>query len=249
MKSWGRTLRVGLVVALIFFGWYMREIYMINWRFRLFSLKDWQFVWHELQAGWVIDTPYEWSWLIMCVMMLVMFGLLWWVSVKISWRKSLMTVARKIKRLFFKPNVQKIVRKKIKVRAKSSHKKVRPAPMAVGGGRPAVKQTGRTMDAGPAAERPARAEMPAPSAAPIPSVQVAEPAAPTVGQEDLSAEEISQIPLSEIQMPERMRLEENLAEILTQANYCVIQNAVVNGVETAYVGVAVDRIVLCLTDT
>ena len=86
MKKLGRTIRVGLVVGILFFGWYLRDIYARNWRFHLFSANSWSHVWKEFKAGWVISTPYEWSWLLTVLLMLPVFFILWWVSCKISWR-------------------------------------------------------------------------------------------------------------------------------------------------------------------
>ena len=255
MKKVGRTLRVGLVVGLIFFGWWMREVYLRNWKFRLFSLNDWQYVWDQFKSGWVINTSYEWSWLLTVAFMIPVFFILWWVSVKISWRKSLMAPFRKIKNLLFKPSAKKIIRKKIKLKTKASHKKVRPAPMTAVG-RPAVKQTGRTMDAGlmPEANQPVSAPQPAvpmaESSVPHPMFEGSDN--PYETGEELPAfmdEEISNMPIDSIQMPERMRLEEDLVGILSAANYQVIQNATIGKLQVSFVGVSDDRVVLCLIDT
>ena len=248
MKGWGRTLRVGLVVGVIFFGWYMRDIYVRNWRFHLFSWRDWQYVWHQFKAGWVIETAYEWAWLLMLVLMMVVFGLLWWGAVKISWRKSLMTIWRKIKAFFIRPDAKKIVRKKIKVRAKSSHKKVRPAPMMVGGGRPAVKQTGRTMDA---AKMQTTNAVPVGGANPPPRPEFTTPAAAFQAPEEaavMSEEEFNNTPLEDVRLPERMRLEEDLVAILSAANYQVVQDVVLGQLQTAYIGISSDKVVVCVTD-
>lgn len=256
MPKINRTIRVGFVVGLLFFCWYMRDVLFHNWRFRLFSANDWEFVWREFKAGWTISTAYEWAWLVTVILMIPLFLLLWWGSVKISWRKSFMTVfgaiVRWFRRLIYgKPNAQDIVRKKIKLKGKASHKKVRPQPMIPGGGRPSIKKTGRTMDA--KQELPAEAQ----------TVQSANPSAPmyqmsasSAGneetaqkQEDFLNEDVRNIRLEDIKMPEKIRLEEDLPAIFRDNGYQVIQDAVFDGKTVPYIGVSGDRIVLALTDT
>lgn len=251
MRNWGRTVRVGLVVGIIFFGWYLREYFYKNWEFRLFSMKHWQHVWSEFQSGWVISNSYSWVWLISVLLMLPVFGILWWISVKISWRKSIKLLYQKIKSLFVKPNQKKVIQKKIKIKTKASHKKVRPKPLA-SVGRPAVKQTGRTMDAAkPVIEPPTLPEqapqnnsmygynMPA-QMAPA-NADITEPPA-------FLDEEISNMPLEDIQLPERIRLEEDLVAILSAANYQVIKDVTIGKAKLSYVGISADKVVLCLTD-
>ena len=250
MRNWGRTVRVGLVVGIIFFGWYLREYFYKNWEFRLFSVRHWQHVWSEFQSGWVISNSYSWFWLISVLLMIPIFGILWWVSVKISWRKSIKLIYQKIKSFFFKPDQKKVIRKKIKIKSKASHKKVRPKPL-VSAGRPAIKQTGRTMDAEKSAVGPTRMEV-SPQNEPANnynmSAQMAPANADMTEPPAFLSEEISNMPLEDIQMPERIRLEEDLVAILSAANYQVVKDVSIGKANLSYVGISTDKIVLCLTD-
>lgn len=265
MKKLGRTLRVGFVVGLIFFGWYMRDFLYQGgnpkgWHFKLFSWTHWSYVWNEFKSGWVISAKSDWIFLLSVVIMIPIFLLLWWVSVKISWRKSFMTVLRQIKNFFFKPSAKQIIRKKIKLKTKASHKKVRPAPM-VTIGRPAAKQTGRTMDAEKfatpvnssaednIASMPQTSFQPA-VGVPKPTFEMGtNPFAEEETAQSLPLDEnISNIPLDSIQLPERIRLEEDLVGILSAANYQVIQDATIGKLKVSYVGVSENTVVLCLTD-
>jgi len=259
MKRYGRAIRVGIVVGLIFFGWYMRELYIRNYRFRLFSLKDWQYVWNQFKTGWVIRTPYEWSWLLMVTLMVPIFLILWWVSVKISWRKSFMTVFRKVRAIIWPVNKKSVIKKKIKLKTQASHKKVRPLPMAAGAGRPAVKQTGRTMDAnvqqpfGQNVTAPAQPTMAPQAMAGNMQMPAFDTTAMSLSQPNTEHpafldDEINNIPLDEIKLPERIRLEEDLVAILSNANYQVIKDATLGKLKTTYVGVSTDKVVVCLTD-
>jgi len=247
MKRWGRTLRVGITVALFFFAWYMRDFFRQNWSFKLFSAKHWAYTWNEFKEGWVIKTTSDWIFALSVLLMIPVFLILWWVSVKISWRKSFMIVFRKIKSLFFRNNEKKIIQKKIKIKAKASHKKVRPKPINVVG-RPAMKQTGRTMDAQKTTQTPAFMQ-PQPQMQPMFSSSM-----PPMGsaqaqpQPAFLDEEISNIPLNDIQLPERMRLEEDLVAILSEANYQVIKDVTIGKVPLGFVGISADKVVLCLMD-
>ena len=117
MKRWGRTLRVGIMVALVYFAWYMRDFFRLNWNFKLFSTKDWRYIWNEFKEGWIIKTSSDWIFALTVLLMIPIFLILWWVSVKISWRKSFMIVFRKIKSVFIRQDEKKIIRKKIKIKS------------------------------------------------------------------------------------------------------------------------------------
>ena len=242
MKRVGRTIRVGLTVGIIFFVWYMRAFYDQNWAFKLFSAKHWAYIWNEFKSGWVIKATSDWVFVLTAILMIPVFFILWWVSVKISWRKSFMIVFRKIKGIFFKPDPKKIISKKIKIKSKASHKKVRPKPIN-SVGRPAVKQTGRTMDAdkgpGSMAATPAFLQ-PNVAQEPIPE--------PVEQRPIFLDEETSNMSLDEIKLPERIRLEEDLVAILSGANYQVILDAVIGKLPVQYVGVSDEKVVLCLVD-
>lgn len=239
----GRTIRVGLTVALIFFGWYMRDfLYQPQnpkgWHFRLFSAEHWAYVWNEFKSGWVITATSDWIFVLTIVFMIPVFILIWWWACKVSWRKSIKTVFRKIKNLFFKPDAAKVVKKKISLKAKGSHKKVRPQPInAVG--RPAVKQTGKTMDAHQETSTKAAQSEPVKT----------QPVSAQSESEIRLDEDVANIPLDEIQLPEQMRLQEDLAAVLSAANYQVLKDVVMNDVPLAYVGISEDTVVLCMTDS
>ena len=253
MKNLGRTVRIGLVVGIVFFGWYLREIYKNNWGFRLFSADNWIYVWEEFKAGWVISTPYEWSWLLTIVLMIPVFFILWWCSCKISWRKSLKTVLKSPIKLVRKATPEKVIQKKIKLKAKASHKKVRP-PHMTPGGRPAIKQTGRTMDANKTA-----APQSQPAFQPMMGGMTSDfsqqnsfsqdtPSFDNMSSPPFLDDEMNNISLDDIQLPEKIRLEEDLTTILFKSNYQVVADAIINKLKITYIGISTDKVVLCLTD-
>jgi len=115
-------------------------------------------------------------------------------------------------------------------------------------GRPAMKQTGRTMDAQKSAPTPAFMQ-------PQPQSQMQqmfqEPIQSMGATEERPAfldEDISNISLNDIQLPERMRLEEDLVAILSGANYQVIKDVTIGKVSLGFIGISADKVVMCLTD-
>ena len=55
MKNAKRTIGIGVVVWLLFFGWWFNGYLYINWNFRLFSLNSWRFLFNEINHGWRIS--------------------------------------------------------------------------------------------------------------------------------------------------------------------------------------------------
>ena len=253
MRQINRTIRVGITVGILFFCWYLREVFARNWRFRLFSSDHWEYVWREFKEGWTISTSYEWAWLLTVVLMVPIFLILWWMSVQISWRHSCMIIINQIKAwIFGKPKAKDLIKKKIKLKGQASHKTVRPQPMIPGGGRPSVKKTGRTMDAkqeeSAASEAQGTGSSPQPAAAPAFGLSVqSQPV--QMDNPVFVDEDISNVKLEDIQLPEKIRLEEDLIALLSAANYQVIENAVFDQKTLNYVGISQDSIILALTDT
>ena len=251
-----RNLLVGLVVGTLFIGWWMNDFYIGNWRFRLFSPAHWSYVWDEFKSGWIIHSASDWVFVSTIVLLVPAFLVLWWISCKIRWRQSALSGCRKVKSLICKPDPKKVVRKKIKLKSKESHKKVRPKPIN-SIGRPAAKAVGRTMDAGgqgtPATPTPPVSpeftggfDLPnGPTASSVGSIpQTADRPAFLDENDDLD-----NVSLDDIKLPERERLQEDVVNLLSGANYQVVRDVLMNKLTLAYVGVATDTIVLALADT
>lgn len=251
-----RNLLVGLVVGTLFIGWWMNDFYIGNWRFRLFSPAHWSYVWDEFKSGWIIHSASDWVFVSTIVLLVPAFLVLWWISCKIRWRQSALAGCRKVKSLICKPDPKKVVRKKIKLKSKESHKKVRPKPIN-SIGRPAAKAVGRTMDAG-GQGTPAT---PTPPVSPEFTGGFDLPNGPTgssVGSIPQTADrpafldendDLDNVSLDDIKLPERERLQEDVVSLLSGANYQVVRDVLMNKLTLAYVGVATDTIVLALADT
>ncbi len=235
MKNIKRTVLIGICLGIVFFGWVMYAFYQQNWNFSLFSSKHWGFIADEFAGGWEIKSTSDWIFLVSLVCVLPVFIYLWRLCCRVQWRKSIGFVYHRIKSLFVNEK-KTVVKKKIKVKTQKSHKKVRPRPMNTTG-RPLPKLAGKTMDANmeAAAEPP-----PPPNATPTPAQR------PAFLEEE---EDIANIPLADIQLPERIALTEDLTALLSAANYQVIQDISFQDTNFNLVGISADTVLLCLTDT
>ncbi len=241
MKNIKRTLLIGLTVGIIFFGWILYEFYSQNWNFNLFSLKDWDYVWNEFVSGWIISATSDWIFIISIVCAIPVFIFLWRLFCHIPWGRLFLAAYHQIKRLIMIRNPKQVIQKKIKVKARQSHKKVRPRPMNTTG-RPLPKMAGKTMDAD--TDAALTSTTPESEAGLAKTLNTSTEPHPAFLDED-----INNIPLEDIKMPERVRLEEDLVTILSESNYQVVKDITLDKIRLAYVGISADQVVLCMEDT
>lgn len=234
MKNIKRTVLIGVCVGLIFFGWILYAFYHQNWNFRLFSPKDWTFIGREFVAGWTISSKSDWIFVLTLLAAIPVFIYLWRVCCRVQWKKTVATTYRGLKKTLSQ-SAKPAKPKKIKITAKQSHKKVRPKPMT-SIGRPAPKNVGRTMDA------TTEATVTQTDAIPAATMQ------PNTEHRAFMDDDIANIPLSEVQLPERIRLAEDLPAVLSDANYQVIRDITFNDFTFSLVGIAADTITLCAID-
>ena len=67
--------------------------------------------------------------------------------------------------------------------------------------------------------------------------------------DSFSGESMDDILLSDIKLPERIKLEENIPELFNQFGYTVLQNVMVGGQPVEYVAVSQSRIIVAVEDT
>ena len=82
-----RTFFIGIVVWLLFFGWWFRGFLFRNWYFRLFSFKSWRHLAKEFQAGWHISAKSDWIFIFSFILAPFIFALLWYFAQKIQWMR------------------------------------------------------------------------------------------------------------------------------------------------------------------
>ncbi len=246
MKNWKRTLLVGSIVGLVFFGWLLRGFFLQNWNFNIFKIRDWAYIWTEFRSGWIIQYASNWIFFWVLVLAIPVFIYIWRVCLHVQWRKTVVVFVRKAF-FYLKGGEKKMAKGKVKIKAKASHKKVRPQPMNRLG-RPQTKKVGKTMDAhlevSPSAQAPVD-DLGVESASSDVSSALSE-ARPAFLNDDQTP--LDDIALEDIQLPERVRLEENIAEILVKAGYQVVQDVHMGAVDLDYVAVSKERILLCRVD-
>lgn len=123
-KEWRRRFIIGLVVAAIFFGWWLRGFLYSNWRFQLFSRHSWSFVAHEFESGWMLSSKSDWIFLLTLLFAIPVFLYLWYLCAKVRWRKLIKKIWKAIVDLF-----NKIFKKQKK--KKKSNKYAPPLPPAL----------------------------------------------------------------------------------------------------------------------
>lgn len=238
-----RTLLIGLIWFLIFFLWWLNGFLVQNWNFRIFSAQSWIHIWNEFRAGWTISAKSDWIFVLTLLLCVPFFIYVWHIFLKVHWQKSTQTVYRKTKKVL-SGNAQPPL-KKMKLRARLSHKKVRPQALHTLG-RPAMKQGKRTLET--ASELPAGAAPPPPppeqAFAPSDRKSSVKPAFL-----DNPAAPFEDIPLDQIQLPERPRLDEDIPRLLLKAGYQVVRDVQMGDITVDYIALGARRILFCLFDT
>ena len=236
MQNPKRTLLIGFVVALLFFGWWFRGFLQINWNFNLFSSESWRFLFQEINAGWRVSSVGDWIFLISFILVIPMYLGIWYWANKIQWHSS----AKKVAHLPQK-HIQHI-KKKItpaskhsehKNRSHSSHKTVKAPPISAQ--RPMPMPTmGPTMRAQPvqqqsfAQSNPMSTEMPSYANAPATNHQDFSPT-PSMPDNvwnpiEPDLKQMADMPLDEIQLPTHQAVEENAHELLINTGWTILSD-------------------------
>lgn len=256
MKNWKRNLLVGFIWGLIFFLWWMASFYKQNWNFELFSKASWSYLYNEFISGWVIQATSDWIFLWVLVLAVPVFIIGWNIFLKIRWRKTIFGFFKQIwyalRRLWHSLFGKEIVigKKKVKYIKKKSHKRTRPAPLHTSA--KALAKNSKT-------QKSNYDEMPSKPAQGVGVSQGMGASAfdefktdNSLGTEALGAkttrmmpseypsfldEDLSNISLDDIQLPERELVAENISEILLKAGYKLVADAQIGNMNVDYVAV------------
>ena len=229
-KEWRRNLLVGVIVAAIFFGWWLRGFLYTNWRFRLFSGRSWSFVIHELESGWALTAKSDWIFLITLLFSVPTFLYLWYLCAKIRWRALIKKIWKGIvafwDKLFNKKSSTKKQTKTlapppppgVSLRSSSSN---RPRPveysMPISGGR-VEPMTSTSYGAKPIFSG---------NSGSIGGASVTAPASGWAGERDdetVYNSDLANVPLEDIQMPQREPVPEDVPGLFRNAGYQLIEN-------------------------
>ena len=257
MKNWKRNLLVGFIWGLFFFVWWLNGFYQNNWRFNVFSLESWSYIYNEFIGGWVISATSDWIFLWVLILAIPVFIIGWNICVKIRWRKTIGNFFKSIwyffKKLWYQARGTKplVGKKKIKYVKKKSYKKVRPKPLHV---------TQKSMER--AAKERANFSSASTPSQPISNIgdnNMRSNAFASTSEGVLGAsantipsflddDDFSNISLDDIQLPAREPLDEDIAQILVQGHYVVIADAKIGSTDVDFVAVDQDRIFVLVSD-
>ena len=257
-KNWRRHLLVGIIVALIFFGWFLRGFLWMNWRFKLFSARSWNYVLHEFRTGWMLDALSDWIFLFAICSAGPCFLYLWYLCAKVRWRSLIKKILKKIVYILMWPikwlkNRGKKKTKKQEVAAPTVNVTVTAANKSTNRPRAMAVQNKVTV---PVQQYTPKStfQMPQSSGAfktagygagmddfniPVPDMEH-ESYAPNA--------DISQTPLEEVRLPERKAVVEDLDIIWAEKNYSIVKAVTLNSGALDYVAVSKETIYVCKLD-
>ena len=258
-KNWRRHLLVGVIVGLIFFGWFLRGFLWMNWRFKLFSTRSWSFVLHEFRKGWMLDALSDWIFLFTICSALPCFLYLWYLCAKVRWRTLIKKILKKIIYILMWPinwlkNDKKIKKQKQEVVATSTVNVTVSSANKTSQNRPRAMSVQNKVTV-PTRQYTAKTtfQMPQNSAYSQPvygsGLDDFNMPIPDMDNESYAANaDISQIPLEEVRLPERKAVVENLDAILAEKNYSVLKDVALSSGALDYVAVNKETIYACKLD-
>ncbi len=252
-KEWHRNVVIGIVVGAIFFGWWLRGFLYSNWHFQLFSRHSWSYVANEFESGWMLNAKSDWIFLITLLLAIPLFLYLWYLCTKVRWRKLIKKIWKWIVALyllvFAGKAVEKHVTKKKKkttlappppaALVKTSSTSARPRP--IGHSTPMVNITAPDVAYATAPTFSGTAAAADPTAL---KYSATEPA----WQKETASDDISNIPLDDIQLPQREPVVEDIPELFTNAGYQLIEGIKTSLQTLDFLAVAADRIYAVLID-
>lgn len=240
-KEWHRDVIIGIVVASIFFGWWLRG-FLYNWHFSLFSLKSWSYVANEVEAGWQPSSTSDWIFLVTLLLAIPVFLYLWYLCTKVRWRKLIKKIFKPIVD-FFKSLFGK------KTQKRQSIVLAPPPPML------ASKNAALT----PERPKPIGYTM-----APVMQSTFQEEPAPVFSQNSASktempepnlswtpddfGEDVKNMPLENIELPQREAVVEDIPTLFELAGYKMVPDIKTSLQNLNFIAIGADRIYAILID-
>lgn len=141
-----RIVFVGIFWSLLFLEG-IRVIMLTNWHFDILRLDHWLYAWNLWLAGWVIDDPKEWAFVLIILTFIPVWLTGWTALSMIHWGNLLADILElplKIFKKLFENQVQKIAASaSVKVvKKKKSYKEIRPRSI-----RPPLEDSAYTLPA------------------------------------------------------------------------------------------------------
>ncbi len=230
IKNKKRTFGIGIVVWLLFFGWWVRGAFLRTWHFDLFSFSDWYFALTRFSSQRLTD----WILIILFIVSGPIFTLLWYLATKIHWRRTFKKILRGLNKLLSKLGLSigkkqvlyPVVKPTAQTHQNSYQRPVKLTSFSNGGQvlgtmkkTPAFTMSGQNWSVGgkPAAMTPVSPE---PSKTP----EAFPTNTPYFSTGEPSFNDIAEMPLSEVQLPKTEAVNENIFELMSGVGYQVFES-------------------------
>ncbi|MBQ9090462.1 MAG: hypothetical protein IJY58_05390 [Alphaproteobacteria bacterium] len=237
----------------------------------------WLFLFDEFRKGWVIKDRSTVIFFVVLILAPILFVFGWRFFLKIEWLKLLRRNVNRV--IYFLTGGEKIQKKQTSVIPlnKKTSKTTRPRPIdsavrpvvkeselkvpvdepMASGGTPKPSHYGSQDMFGAASEQKksfSSSDSPFNRGFNLPSMNQGFSIAPTTESNwqdkmDPFGGSMDDILLSDIKLPERKKLEENIPELFDNAGYTVLQNVLIGGRPIDYLAVGEQRIVVAVEDT
>lgn len=261
MKNWKRNLLVGFIWGLIFFLWWLAGFYKVNWKFEVFSPSSWIYLRNEFLGGWVITATSDWIFVWVLLLSVPVFLIGWNICVKVQWRKTIFGFFKKIwyglRRMWHSLFGKEMVlgKKKVKYIKKKSHKHIRPVPLHVSA-RALEKNKKSSISSGSSSNKKEKEEgafdqnrmMPDFSAFGLGETTPERSAKKDNPYPSFLDEDLSNISLDDIALPEREPVYEDITDILVKAGYKVVADAQIDDMKVDYVAIDAHNIYVLVGD-
>lgn len=242
MTQTKRKYIIGLIWGLLFW-WWMYCFWYYNWYFKCFSPKAWRYLINEFRYGWRISAVSDWVFVISLILALPAFFIGWNLCLKVRWT----TLFKKIKNIILKLLRKKetVVKKRLKVGEKKGKITRPPALMT-----PKMSQQEKTMQKMPSSaikKEEIDLSMPAAEEAEeykAPPKRAPDP--PKGGPRFLDDDFDENTPLSDIHLPERDFVQEDISELVLNNNFLIVRD--IPNDKVSFVAVADGQIVLTYID-
>lgn len=247
-KEWHRNMIIGAVVAAIFFGWWLRGFLYSNWHFHLFSGRSWSYVANEFESGWTLNAKSDWIFLLTLLLSIPCFLYIWYLCTKVRWRK----LFKKAWKWLLAVWALLWAKKTVKNNKKKQTVLAPPPPPAAKG----VVSSARPKPLGhftpsinvPANQEAVSSDMPAPTFSKT-SANVEYPAQDSGFSNGASLDpDISNIPLEDIQLPQREPVVEDVPGLFVAAGYQLIKDVKTSLQTLEFLAVGAEKIYAVLMD-
>lgn len=241
-----RTIGIGIIVWLLFFGWWFNDYLRLNWHFKFFSLDSWRFLINEYRAGWHLSFKSDWIFLFSFIIAGPIYLGLWYWANKIHWRRS----ARRVVKTCKKP-LQKLKTGNMNVPVVHEYqpKAAVQRPAKLTPGMSAMRSSGAM---------PSVTKAPFEMTSPQPSWMTPNET-PTAQEKSFPAEQpfyhtdpafndIAETPLSEVQLPQIEAVNEDISALMTEKGFHVFSDVPFGENKVSWLGVSQNKLLVGVYD-